>query len=142
MGRDTMYFSSLNPNGRYRLDLSKKVERDVAKTLIAINKRVNAKIVAKERIDRSQVGNQSCFRNERINNFKFVMHVQTWKLPERGIFEFDFQTFDMQPTAEQISDKDDIIVLLEWFQMTLIKGTPASTKRRANKHDWPDRWRP
>ena len=53
MGMSSMYFSSFNPNGRYKLDLSKKVERDTAKNLIAINKRVYTKIVAKERIDRS-----------------------------------------------------------------------------------------
>lgn len=116
MGPNAMYWSCFNPNGRYRLDLGNPAQRDVAKNLIAINKRNNAKIVAKEQFDRSQNGNQSCFRNERMNNLKFVMHVPSWRLPESGIFEFDFQCFDQQPTADQISDKDDILLLLEWFE--------------------------
>lgn len=53
MGASAMYWSCFNPNGRYRLDLSDPVQRDVAKNLVAINKRYNAKIVAKERFDRS-----------------------------------------------------------------------------------------
>ena len=89
-GPSSMYFSSFNPNGRYRLNLGVYAEREVAKCLVAINKRVNAKIVAKKMCDRSQMGNQSCFRNERVNNCKFVMHVSTWNVPENGIFDFDF----------------------------------------------------
>lgn len=53
MGVSTMYWSSFNPNGRYRLDLGDPVQRAVAKNLIVINKRNNAAIVAKERFDRS-----------------------------------------------------------------------------------------
>jgi hypothetical protein len=37
-GAPVLYFSSFNPNGRYRLDLSNEVERRVAKNLIVINK--------------------------------------------------------------------------------------------------------
>ena len=36
-------------------------------------------------------------------------------LPETGIFEFDFYCFDQQPTGDEISDNDDIVLLLEWF---------------------------
>lgn len=118
MGPSTMYWSCFNPNGHYRLDLGNPVERAVAKNLIVINKRNNAAIVAKERFDRSQTGNQSCFRNEKINNIKFSMHVPSWRLPETGVFEFDFQCFDQNPTADQESDKDDIVLLLEWFEAT------------------------
>lgn len=44
------------------------------------------------------------------------MHVPTWRLPQSGIFEFDFYCFDQQPTPDQVSDKDDIVLLLEWFE--------------------------
>lgn len=118
LGFNGMYWSSFNPNGRYVLDLSHPVQRDIARSLIAINKRVNAKIVGKERFDRSQNGNQSCFRNERINNLKFVMHVPSWRLPETGIFEFDFQCFDQHPSADEVTSRDDILLLLEWFEFT------------------------
>lgn len=40
MGIEVMYFSCFNPNGSYVLDLAKPVQRDVAKSLVAINKRV------------------------------------------------------------------------------------------------------
>lgn len=90
MGGNSMYFSCFNPNGRYKLDLGNPVQRDIAKQLMVINKRVNEKIVAKECCDRSQIGNQSCFRNEKINKAGFAMHPHLWRLPERGIFEFDF----------------------------------------------------
>lgn len=118
MGQNAMFFSCFNPNGRYRLDLSIPVQRDVAKYLVAINKKVNAKIVAKECADRSQNGNQSCFRNERINGVRFVMHVGSWRIPTTGLFEFDFQCFDMQPSPFQLSDSQDILLLLEWFEKT------------------------
>jgi len=47
------------------------------------------------------------------------MHVPSWKLPYEGIFEFDFQCFDQQPSAEEVSDKDDIQLLLQWFEMAV-----------------------
>ena len=56
-GSEVLYFSSFNPNGRYRLDLSNEIERRVAKNLIVINKGVSARIVAKEISDRSRKGN-------------------------------------------------------------------------------------
>ena len=101
-GSPVLYFSCFNPNGRYRLDLSNEIERRVAKNLIVINKGVAAKIAAKEIVDRSQHGNSSCFRNERINNYKFdASHPwNTWAVPQQGIFEFDFVMFGSQPLVE------------------------------------------
>ena len=52
-GAGSLYFSSFNPNGRHRLNLAVYAEREVAKCLVAINKRVNTKIVAKKMCDRS-----------------------------------------------------------------------------------------
>lgn len=118
MGTNAMFYSSFNPNGRYTLDLSNSVQRGVAKNLVAINKRVYAKIMAKEMVDRSQMGNASCFRNEKVGGKKFEMHPLCWRLPTQGVFEFDFQCFDMQPDPAQLSGKEDIMLLLEWFETT------------------------
>ena len=52
-GASSMYFSSFNPNGRYRLNLGVYADREVAKCLVAINKRVAAQIAAKKLCDRS-----------------------------------------------------------------------------------------
>lgn len=57
MGVEALYFSCFNPNGSYVLDLAKPVQREVAKSLVAINKRVCEKIVAKQIVDTSQNGN-------------------------------------------------------------------------------------
>jgi len=82
-----------------------------------MNKSIFKAIKAKEVVDRSQVGNQSCFRNERINKEKFKMS-QTWKLPDQGIFEFDFVWMGPKPHEAEQSPMEDIQVLLEWFDMT------------------------
>ena len=73
MGTSQFYFSVFNPTGRYKLNLNVGYQRDVAKVLMVMNKKVQPMIKAKEITDRSQIGNQSCFRNERINNHKFEM---------------------------------------------------------------------
>ena len=65
-----------------------------------MNKKMYAMIKAKETVDRSQIGNQSCFRNEKINNFKFEM-AQNWRLPDNGIFEFDFIYLIDKPEQEK-----------------------------------------
>lgn len=72
-----------------------------------MNKKLYAMIKAKECVDRSQVGNQSCFRNERVNNFKFEM-TANWRLPEQGIFEFDFVYLIERPEPEKVSSTEDI----------------------------------
>lgn len=53
MGKDTFYFSCFNPNGRYKLNLAVPVQRQVAKNLMALNKLVQQRIVAKEIVDQS-----------------------------------------------------------------------------------------
>jgi hypothetical protein len=63
---------------------------------MVMNKKVVAMVKAKEIVDRSQMGNQSCFRNERINGYKFEMS-PTWKLPSTGTFEFDYVNMADRP---------------------------------------------
>ena len=50
-------FNYWNPNGHYELNLANPVERDVAVSIIIINKEASKKIGAGERADRSQMGN-------------------------------------------------------------------------------------
>ena len=47
------FFSYWNPNGHYILNLSNKIEREIAITLIVQNKQVIKRISAGERADRS-----------------------------------------------------------------------------------------
>jgi hypothetical protein len=117
MGACTFYFSCFNPTGRYRLNLGVPYQREVAKVLLVMNKKVYAMIKAKEITDRSQKGNQSCFRNERVNGFKFAIS-QTWKLPNTGTFEFDFIYTADKPQEAHQSSPDEIQCLLEWFEAT------------------------
>lgn len=82
-------FNYWNPNGHYELNLANPVERDVAVTLLVMNKEAAKRIGPGDKADRSQVGNKSFFRNERYNTKTFVM-APDWQLPHNGIFEFDF----------------------------------------------------
>ena len=117
IGTNAYYFSSFNPTGRYRLDLNIEVQRNIAKNLLVMNKTVFAMVKAKERTDQSQIGNQSCFRNERVNNFRFEMS-PNWRLPEQGIFEFDFIYLVDRPEAINETHVDVIAILCEWFEGT------------------------
>jgi hypothetical protein len=88
MGR-AYNFNYWNPNGHYELNLANEVERDVAATLFIMNKEMGKRIAAGERADRSQMGNKSCFRNEKFNTKLFIMQ-NDWQIPHSGVFEFDY----------------------------------------------------
>ena len=70
---NAFYFPYWNPNGHYELNLANQVERDIAITLIVLNKEVMKRVAAGEKADRSQMGNKSCFRNEKFNSKAFIM---------------------------------------------------------------------
>jgi hypothetical protein len=57
MGTHSYYFSCFNPTGRYRLNLNKYIERELAKIFLLLNKKVNNLIISKKIFDRSQLGN-------------------------------------------------------------------------------------
>ena len=76
-------------------------------TLIVINKEIFARIAAGERADRSQMGNKSCFRNEKFNSQPFVMHNE-WLLPQNGMLEFDFMCL-MDRAKPEDSMKDEYV---------------------------------
>lgn len=96
------FFSYWSPNGHYILNLSNKVERDVAVSLVVQNKQAIKRISAGERVDRSQFGNKSCFRNERFNGQSFLITTEDWALPQTGVLEFDFVNLIDRPTAEDV----------------------------------------
>ena len=103
MGR-AYNFNYWNPNGHYELNLANEVERDVAATLFIMNKEMGKRIAAGERADRSQMGNKSCFRNEKFNTKLFIMQ-KDWQIPHSGVFEFDYmQLMDVPPTTDVLPD--------------------------------------
>lgn len=53
MGVCAYFFNFWNPNGHYELNLANEIERDIAITLIVINKEESKSIIAGERPDRS-----------------------------------------------------------------------------------------
>jgi hypothetical protein len=57
IGTNAYYFSSFNPTGRYRLNLNIEVQRNIAKNLLVMNKKMYAMVKAKEIVDKSQIGN-------------------------------------------------------------------------------------
>lgn len=100
MGK-AFYFNFWNPNGHYELNLGNPIERDIAVTLVVFNKEQSKRIINGERADRSQSGNKSCFRNEKMNGQIFQMQ-SDWILPHNGLLEFDFVHVNDRPTPEEV----------------------------------------
>jgi hypothetical protein len=84
-----LLFSSLNPTGHYCLNLRNPVHMSIARCLVFLNRLNYERILKKEAFDRSQYGNQSCFRNERHNAKSFRWSPQ-FVIPTEGTLEFDF----------------------------------------------------
>ena len=78
------FFSFWNPTGHYSLNLANKIERDIALTILVLNKEVGKKIAAGQKVDRSKYGNKSCFRNETFNGMTIIIDGD-WVLPESGV---------------------------------------------------------
>ncbi len=73
MGK-SFFFSFWNPSGHYYLNLSQTLEREVAQSLIVLNKEANKLMLEGQLSDRSIFGNKSCFRNEICNGAKIVLN--------------------------------------------------------------------
>lgn len=87
-------------------------------SLIVINKEAFKKIAAGEKADRSQFGNKSCFRNEKINCQSFLMSNE-WVLPDQGILECDFVHLQNIPSPDEVTPEESISQLIEWFRFKL-----------------------
>ena len=111
-----MNFNFWNPQGHYCLNLSVPEQREVANTILLLNKQFFAKVKAGEYRDRSQNGNASCIRNERVGG-GIIQWTPDYVLPKMGNFEFDFiYMAPVRPTIDQATDDQDIMLLLAWFQ--------------------------
>ena len=84
-------FSWLNPTGRWRLDLSRRVHRDLFMQLTAVNNWQSSRSQEAKRDDTSQNGNWNNFRNETYRGESFVMDKEWLQdIPSHGTVEFDF----------------------------------------------------
>ncbi len=115
MGR-ALHFNYWNPNGHYELNLANPVERDLAVTIIVMNKEASKRIIPGEKADRSQVGNKSFFRNEKFNSKTFVM-TPDWQLPHNGVFEFDFMYLLDAPDPAKAISEEKLGELVEWLRI-------------------------
>jgi len=70
---DAYNFNFWNPNGHYKLNLANEVERKVATCLFVMNKEAKSLMEQGEMCDRSQHGNKSTWRGERLNGGRFVV---------------------------------------------------------------------
>jgi len=84
-----LLFNFWNPIGIYDLHLSVPAQREVAKMLHLLNKQFAVKVKAGECKDRSQKGNLSCFRNEKVNGGHIVWSPD-YVLPSIGNFSCSF----------------------------------------------------
>jgi hypothetical protein len=71
------------------LNLSNQIEREIAITILVLNKEAGKKVASGLAADRSKLGNKSCFRNEKHNGMNIVIDSE-YHLPESGVLEFDF----------------------------------------------------
>ena len=111
-----MNFNFFNPQGHYELNLAVPEQRDVANTILFLNKQFFAKVKAGECKDRSQFGNASCLRNEKVGG-GVLLWTPDYVLPHVGKFECDFiYMVPNRPTLEELTTEQDIMLLLAWFQ--------------------------
>lgn len=105
---DAFFFSFWNPSRHYDLNLANPIEREIAMTLLVLNKDAIIKMQQNLVADKSQNGNKSCFRNEKLNGMSFVMDSQNWALPQQGLFEFDFNYLINRPLSLGEDDQESI----------------------------------
>ena len=108
-------FNFWNPQGHYNLNLSVPEQREVANTILLLNKQFAAKVKAGELKDRSQFGNSSRLRNEKVAGGSIIW-APDYVLPKMGNFECDFiYMVPNRPTLAEITNEQDIMLLLAWF---------------------------
>ncbi|GMH50206.1 hypothetical protein TL16_g00716 [Triparma laevis f. inornata] len=109
------YFNSKNPTGHYRLNLSIEFERLVAVRVAEVNNTEKLVQRLEGKLDLTQKGNWENLRNETFDGEKFV-YTSSWKIPHRGIFEFDYVS-TVRPESEAEPMEED---LFEEFVKDLI----------------------
>ena len=110
-----MNFNFWNPQGHYNLNLSIPEQREVANTILLLNKQFFLRVKAGELKDRSLMGNASCLRNEKVGGGAIIW-TPDYVLPHMGNFECDFIYMAVnRPTVAEQSNEQDIMLLLAWF---------------------------
>lgn len=110
-----LMFNFWNPTGIYDLNLSVPAQREVAKMLLLINKQFAIKVKAGECKDRSQKGNASCLRNEKVSG-GIVVWSPEYILPHIGNFQCSFiYVVPNRPTKAESMSTDEITTLMTWF---------------------------
>lgn len=112
----SMNFNFWNPVGHYSLNLAVPEQRDVANVILLLNKQYYLKVKAGEHKDRSQRGNASCLRNEKVGGGAFLWTPE-FVLPHIGRFECDFiYLVPNRPSKAECLNEDEVLKLLGWFQ--------------------------
>ena len=110
-----MNFNFWNPQGHYVLNLKVPEQREVANTILLLNKQFFVKVKAGELKDRSQHGNASCLRNEKVAGGAIIW-TPDYVLPKMGNFECDFiYMVPNRPKLSEATGEQDIMLLLAWF---------------------------
>ena len=111
-----LLFNFWNPTGIYDLNLSVPAQREVAKMLLLLNKQFAIKVKAGEFKDRSQKGNLSCLRNEKVSGGPFVWSPE-YVLPHIGNLQCSFvYMVPNRPTQAEQMREDEITELMSWFK--------------------------
>ena len=110
-----MFFNFFNPSGHYNLNLSVPGQREVANIILLLNKQFAIKVKAGEFKDRSQKGNASCLRNEKVSGGSFTW-TPDYILPQIGNFQFDFvYMVPNRPSIATATKEDEVMALMSWF---------------------------
>jgi hypothetical protein len=99
-------FNIDNPNAHYKLDLESASDRTIAERLIVLDRWETGIARRLKRVDISQRGNWSQFRNEqyqsqRIDHFSSI---HDWNMPEQDFLEFDYSTGRRPPAGAKPLD--------------------------------------
>jgi hypothetical protein len=85
-----LFRNTRNPTGHYNLDLQNCCDYTVAQELVVLNEWEHRHSTHNRRVDTSQKGDGSHFRNVFYERCTLCTNVSEWTMPERGIFEFDY----------------------------------------------------
>jgi len=104
-----MVLNSANPTGHYKLKLENCCDYAVGERLLLLDRWEAAVDRRHNRVDTSSRGNRSHIRNEHYQARPLYLRyhsVAEWKLPEEGLFEFDYISNQRPlPDAEVLSDE-------------------------------------
>ena len=101
--------------GHYKLNLAVTEQREVANIILLLNKQFHLKVKSGEFKDRSQKGNASCLRNEKVGGGE-IFWTPDYVLPHMGNFEADFTYLvPNRPSKANASSDDEVVKLLAWF---------------------------